>query len=415
PDSTQIKGGGKDHSFDLGSHFLTKSLLLQGWGGWQNNDVSNGADYQYTLTHLFTQHNKLGGELGDFLHQQLMPDLEDKLKASGWDVTPYVNVFNQPPENGFTQFMDHPRYSTGYTTLWNTFGLMVETHMLKPYKQRVDGTYELMAKLIEIAESNTEKIKELRENAMSRHRGLTHYPIRWELDTLKHSTIEFKGFEVDTLISEVTGFPRLKYDRERPFTKDIAYQNYYKPSDSVAIPKAYVVKKGWEKVMNHLVLNNIEFTVLEQDTSFAVEAYRIVDFKTVSQPYEGHYLHYDTQVIAKQQRMNFQEGDYIILTDQPGFRYIMETLEPAAMDSYFNWNFFDTVLQQKEDFSPYVFEDMALEILRNNPDLNEAFLAEKAKDSMLSGNWYTQLQWIYQHSEYYEKAHMQYPVYRIVE
>ncbi|NAS11773.1 M14 family metallopeptidase [Poritiphilus flavus] len=379
-----------------------------------DNHVSNGADYQYTLTHLFTQHNKLGGELGEFLHQELMPELENSLEASGWDITPYVNVFNRPPENGFSQFMDHPRYSTGYTTLWNTFGLMVETHMLKPYKQRVEGTYELMSKLIEIAESNTEKIKELRENALLRHRGLTHYPIRWELDTLKHSRIAFKGFEVDTLLSEVTGFPRLKYDRERPFTKEVTYQNYYRPRDSVLIPEAYVVRKGWEKVMNHLVLNNIEFRVLEKDTSIAVEVYRIADFKTVREPYEGHYLHYDTEVSAEKRRINFQEGDYIVPTDQPGFRYVMETLEPAAMDSFFNWNFFDTVLQQKEDFSPYAFEDMAAEILRNNPDLNEAFLAQKATDSVLSSNWYAQLQWIYQHSEHYEKAHMQYPVYRIL-
>ena len=32
--------------------------------------VSNGADYQYTLTHLFTQHNKLGGELGEYLEKR---------------------------------------------------------------------------------------------------------------------------------------------------------------------------------------------------------------------------------------------------------------------------------------------------------------------------------------------------------
>ena len=31
-----------------------------------DNHVSNGADYQYVLTHLFTQHNKLGGELGKY-------------------------------------------------------------------------------------------------------------------------------------------------------------------------------------------------------------------------------------------------------------------------------------------------------------------------------------------------------------
>ncbi|MBT8204374.1 MAG: M14 family metallopeptidase, partial [Eudoraea sp.] len=115
-----------------------------------DNHVSNGADYQYTLTHLFTQHNKLGGALGEFLHQELQPALENALAQEDWDITPYVNVFNRVPESGFSQFMDRPRYSTGYTTLWNTLGLMVETHMLKPYKARVEGTYALMKNLVEI-------------------------------------------------------------------------------------------------------------------------------------------------------------------------------------------------------------------------------------------------------------------------
>ena len=128
-----------------------------------DNHVSNGADYQYILTHLFTQHNKLGNDLGHFIHKTMQPELEQKLIEKDWDITPYVNVFNRTPESGFSQFMDYPRYSTGYTTLFNTFGMMVETHMLKPYKQRVDGTYELMKSMIEITETHHDEIAELRE------------------------------------------------------------------------------------------------------------------------------------------------------------------------------------------------------------------------------------------------------------
>ncbi|MGB0949098.1 MAG: M14 family metallopeptidase, partial [Marinirhabdus sp.] len=90
-----------------------------------DNHVSNGADYQYTLTHLFTQHNKLDGAMGRYLNTTLQPALEDSLAKKNWDITPYVNVFNKVSETGFTQFMDPPRYSTGYTTLYNTLGMMV--------------------------------------------------------------------------------------------------------------------------------------------------------------------------------------------------------------------------------------------------------------------------------------------------
>ena len=92
----------------------------------------------------------------------------------------------------------------------------------------------------------------------------------------------------------------------------------------------------------------------------------------------------------------------------------METLEPAAVDSFFNWNFFDSVLQQKEGFSPYVFEDLALQILEENPGMKDSLEARKSDDPAFNEDWYGQLQWIYERSEYYEESHMQYPVYRIL-
>ncbi len=379
-----------------------------------DNHVSNGADYQYTLTHLFTQHNKLGGELGNYVQKSLMPALQDSLTNSGWDITPYVNVFNRPPETGFQQFLDNPRYSTGYTTLWNTLGMMVETHMLKPYKMRVDGTYILMKKMLGIAEKDGERITELRKNALQQYLSLEYYPIRWQVDTTRSSTLNFKGFKADTIISEITGSNRLKYNRELPFTKDVVYQDYFIPSDSVEVPEAYILGKQWTAALDLLRLNKIEFTAFKKDTLINVESYRIADFKTLKGPYEGHYLHYDTNVEARITKEKIYAGDILVPTNQPGFRYLLETLEPKAIDSFFNWNFFDTILQQKEGFSPYVFEDTALNILQNDTILRKEFKLKKATEIAFAENWYSQLDWIFNRSEHYEKAHMHYPVYRVL-
>ncbi|MBO0592073.1 M14 family metallopeptidase [Cellulophaga sp. E16_2] len=378
-----------------------------------DNHVSNGADYQYTLTHLFTQHNKLGLELGDYLNKNLMPKLEASLAKDQWDITPYVNVHNTVPENGFSQFIDHPRYSTGYTSLWNTLGLMVETHMLKPYKKRVEGTYELMRKMIEISETDGQKIKELRENYSENVQNLEYYPLKWEIDSTQTTTLNFKGFEADTLISEVTGFPRLKYNENKPFTKPTKYYNYYKGSESIKIPKAYILKKSNFKIITLLTKNEIAFTRIKKDTVVEVESYKIKEYKTYTNSYEGHYPHYDTKIAKSNQKVQFQQGDIYIPLKQKGIRYLIETLEPAATDSFFNWNFFDPILQQKEGFSPYVFEDIAAELLKTNSLLDEAFRLKKATDEAFAKDWYAQLEYIYQRSEYYEKAHNQYPVYRV--
>ena len=378
-----------------------------------DNHVSNGADYQYTLTHLFTQHNKLGGELGRFLHEKIQPELEQNLEQNNWYITPYVNVFNSVPEKGFSQFMDYPRYSTGYTTLFNTLGMMVETHMLKPYKQRVEGTYELMKIMTDVVSQHSQTIKQLKQSSNQTLKPNTIYPLDWTVDTTQHTTLKFKGYEGEFITSEITGLQRLKYDRNKPFTKDVVYNNYFKPTTTVKIPKAYIIPKGWWPIVERLKMNNIEMKPLEKDSIILVESYKIETFETRTSPYEGHYQHYNTKVSSKTESIAFKKGDLIVNTNQNGIRYLIETLEPTAPDSFFNWNFFDTILQQKEGFSPYVWEDLALDILAKNPKLKANFDALKASDNNFNNNWYMQLDWLHKHSDHYEKAHLQYPVYRI--
>lgn len=377
-----------------------------------DNHVSNGADYQYVLTHLFTQHNKLGGYPMGILHKRMMPMLEKNLLEKGWDITPYVNVFNRTPEGGFSQFMDNPRYSTGYTTLFNTYGMMVETHMLKPYKDRVEGTYALMQSMIEYANGDVESLIKRRE-AWKEFSAGEKYPLRWEIDSSKTSTLNFKGYEGVYEESPISGAQRLKYDRTQPFERPVEYYNWFKGTDSITIPEYYIVPKGWWPVLERMRANHITMEVFEADSTLSVQAYRIADFQSSRRPYEGHYLHYNTKVESYETEVLIPEGSYRISTAQPGVRYLLETLEPSAVDSFFNWNFFDTVLQQKEGFSPYVWEDLALEFLNENPEIKAQFEAKKQNEPAFAANWYAQLDWIHKQSPYYEAAHLRYPIYRM--
>ena len=383
-----------------------------------DNHVSNGADYQYTLTHLFTQHNKLGGPLGDYLYNNLQPQLEKALSAKKWDITPYVNVFNKVPETGFSQFMDYPRYSTGYTTLWNTLGMMVETHMLKPYKQRVEGTYELMKSMLEIVEKDGETITSLRKISDSLNSSESQigqkYTLSWATDSSKVSTLNFKGFEGEMIPSEITGLRRLKYDRNKPFTKEVAYYDNIKPVKQITIPRAYIIPQGWYNVIDRLKENEIEMTRLSKDSVMGVEVYHIADYQSRNSPYEGHYMHYDSKVEKSNSDIDFRKGDYIVKTSQSGLRYLLETLEPEAVDSFFNWNYFDTILQQKEGFSPYVWEDKAKELLDKNPQLKTEFDKKKAEDIQFKNSWYAQLDWLHKKSPNYEEAHLRYPIFRVL-
>ena len=378
-----------------------------------DNHVSNGADYQYAITHLFTQHNKLGGNLGSFLENQMRTSLEKSLQEKNIDITPYVNVWGTTPEAGFSQFYDSPRYSTGYTTLFNTLGLMVETHMLKPYKIRVEQTYELMFSALDFTEKNTVKIKELRKQAVEDILKKKTYPIAFKVDRNNATELQFKGYEGTLIDSKATNGKRLFYDKSKPFVKPVKYYNNFIETKSIEIPKAYILQQGWHKIEERLKNNKITFSKFLNDTVINVEVNHIKDFKTRKMAYEGHYLHYNTSVNKSKKEFKFSKGDLFIPTNQQGARYLFETLEAEATDSFFNWNFFDTILQQKEGYSSYVFEDLAEEFLVQNPEIKKEFDDKIKNDEAFAKNPRAQLNFIYKKSPHYEPAHLRLPVFKL--
>jgi len=378
-----------------------------------DNHVSNGADYQYTITHLFTQHNKLGGKLGDFLESIMRPEIENVLAKKNIDITPYVNVWGNTPEAGFSQFFDSPRYSTGFTSLFHTLGLMVETHMLKPYKIRVKQTYELLFSALDFTEMNTKKIKELRSNATQEILSKKTYPIQFTVDSDNYRILNFKGFEGGYIDSKVTNGKRLFYNRKKPFEKEVKYFDEFMVTKEIEIPKAYIIQKGWHRVVERLKINQIEFVLFDKDTTILVEVNHVDDFKTVNAPFEGHYLHYNTSIKKSTEKITFKKGDVHISTNQKGVRFLLETLEAEATDSFFNWNFFDTILQQKEGYSSYVFEDIAEKLLIENPLLKSKFEEKFKTDTSFVKNPKWQLDFIYENSPHFEKAFQLLPIFKV--
>lgn len=380
-----------------------------------DNHVSNGSDYQYKLTYIMTQHNKLGTVLGTFLNQEMMPALVRDLQQKNIQTTPYVNAFQDTPDKGFGQFFESPRFGTGYTSLFNTIGFVVETHMLKKYADRVQVTYEYMRSVLDFTDTNYQKIKQLRIQNEQQYQPKKSYTIKWEIDTTKAEPFSFLGYEASYKKSDVTTGNRLFYDRTKPFKKDVAYTKEFKSTKEIIIPEAYIIPKGFWPILELLKNNSITFTQLKKDTLIEVESYRIADYKTTTSAYEGHYPHRNTTVGSTKEKVAFAKGDFVISTRQKGIKYLLETLEPEAIDSFFNWNFFDTILQQKEGYSDYVFEDSATKIVQENPTIKANFEQKKLNDEAFRANPEAQLDWIYKHSVYYEKAHLQYPIFRVLQ
>lgn len=375
-----------------------------------DNHVSNGSDYQYTMTLIPTQKDKLNPVLSAYLTGTLIPYLYDSMKASGFELTPYVNSLGESPESGISGFLETPRYSTGYAALHNCIGFMPETHMLKPYDQRVTATYQFMTHVIAIAQRDAKQIGTNKAAADEQVKNQTAFALGWRLDRSVSSEFSFKGYEARRKASEVSGLPRLYYDRSAPFERPIKVYDHFVPTLTITKAEVYLVPQAWQKAVRLLALNGVALRRLTQDVELETEMYRIADYKTATRPYEGHYTHSGVQITSGTEKVKWYKGDYVILANQSVNRYIVECLEPQGVDSYFTWNFFDPVLGEKEHFSDYVFEDVAAERLRTDPSLKKKLEEEKAKNPELAKSAGDQLDYIYKNSIYSEKTYLRYPV-----
>lgn len=376
--------------------------------------VSNGADYSYTMTLITSQICKLAPELSELAIKIIEPFMFDYMEKNSTKMIPYVNSLEEKPESGIADFSESPRFATGYTALFNVIGFTTETHMLKPFPQRVKATYDFlfgMKKLIEIYSNDIIKSKNLADKNLIFQND---FMMNFTLDTSQFEWINFSGYEGEYKESEVSGLERLYYNKEKPFEKKIKYFRNYLPEITIEKPYCYVIPQAWNEVISRLKNNNIILHEILKDTSIEAEIYFINSYETVPNPYEGHYLHKNIKVTAKKTRMCVYEGDYIVFTGTSNDRFLVETLEPQSMDSYFAWNFFDEILQQKEWFSDYVFEDLAAQLLREDKNLQMKLDEKKKQDLKFAENAFAQLRFIYENSPFKEKTHNLYPIMKVM-
>ncbi len=378
-----------------------------------DDHVSNGADYQHVMTLLTTQKDKMG-PAGQYLHEVMEPAIYQHMQQKGFPLVPYVNHWgDQTPDAGWSEFWDSPRYGSGYAALFQTFAFVPETHMLKPYTQRVKATLELIKGFIAFTAKNGAAITKQRQQARAAVMQQDSFPLHWKVDSTQPSTITFLGYEAGYKTSNVSGLPRRYYDRSKPYSKQIPFYNHYTVTQNVQKPKAYLIPQGWWKVIDRLKANNVRFSRLTKDTTLQVQWYRVEGYTAAARPYEGHHINQQVKVSTHRDSLAFLQGDYLVYLDQPANRFLVETLEPEAEDSYFTWNFFDAILQQKEYFSDYVFEETAAAYLQQHPEVKQELEARRSSDSSFAKSAAAQLDFVYRHSPYYEPAHLRYPVYRI--
>ena len=420
PEEYGFRGNAKN--LDLNRDFIkadsknaqTISKLFHLWNPHVLIDThtTNGADYQPSLTLLTTFPEKLDPMQATFLKRELEPALYTRMESLGDEMIPYVNFRGKTPEEGIYAFLDYPRYSTGYAALFNTLGFTLEAHMLKPFDRRVEATHNFLISLNAILSKKGAMVRKLKDIADNNTSKAESFYTKWQIGKAVDS-LSFPGYETKNSTSVLSGEAFVEYDRDLPYRRNVPYYNEVEGYYQVAVPEFYVVPQAWSEVIDRLKANNVELHQFENDTIIDVTSRYASYYETSETPYEGHYPPSNVGTAERKETVRFFQGDYLIPTGQKAKRYLATTLDPQSEDSFFSWNFFDPVLNQKEYFSSYLFEKTAAEILERDHQLRQTLEYKKKNDPSFAKNARAQLKFVYENSIYHEKGHLRIPVFEI--
>ncbi len=371
--------------------------------------VTDGIDYAYDITfgyHGYDGANVWSPRIGAWLDQTFRPAIETALKAAGHIPGGLIDdVKNGDLAQGILRENADPRFSTGYGDLRHIPTVLVENHSLKPYRQRVLGTYVLLEAALKAMAAHAADLR--MAIAADRSARLPTLPANWSPGG-EVARADFLGITYDQYVSPASGAKEVRWlGRPKLFPKLPIYGD--KAGVILARPKAYWVPVTKPEVIERLRFHGVQMETLDSARTVTVGMYRLVDPKTATEPFEGHFG-VKTGVKSETRAETFPAGSARVPTDQPLGDLAVLLLEPESVDSLLAWGFFAEIVQRTEYIEGYVVAPMAEKMLAADPKLKAEFEAKLAADPKFSGDPKARLEWFYERSKFYDDRYLLYPV-----
>jgi Zinc carboxypeptidase len=377
-----------------------------------DNHTTDGADWQYSIQIGVPQAQNLAAPCATWSKQMLaavLPKVErDRfLTAPYFDGVDYNNL-----QRGLSVADFGPRYSTGYLAAMNRPSMLVETHMLKPYRHRVEATYSINLRVIEHIGETARELKEANRAADAADVG-TKPGDRFVLSVETASNTRpftFRGLQYRPYRSDITGALTPAWTRE-PADTETTIRDQFRPALVVDAPAGYAIPPQWKEAIDRLELHGFHILRLTNPLKEEFETYRFesVTFPTV--PFESRFQPRFKEVQIREER-TLPAGTAIISTAQTGTRLLVQLLEPDAPDSLAHWGFFNAVFETKEYFEDYALEPIAKKMLEDRPALKAEF-EERLKDPGFADSPRARLQFFHDRSRYADSRLNKYPVVRL--
>jgi murein tripeptide amidase MpaA len=394
------------------------------WNKWNPDlfidcHVTDGADYRYNITFHHEHHEGVPPGVLAWERRVFDQNVAAQTEAAGNVVSWYLEfIDNRDLKKGIRDFNGSPRFSTGYTPLRNRPGILIETHMLKPYRPRVIGTYDFLRFALEEVNRDPQSLLATVREADEKTKadGSTYdpnhrFPLDFEL-TEKAVPYQLKAVEYYTEVSDISGAPRVVFGTQ-PLDLTVPMFNDFRVSAAVAPPLYYIVPPQWSEVIEVLKIHGLKLMKTQETVSLDVETYRFTDVKWAGGPFEGRLMP-SFKVETTRERRTYPTGSVIVPMAQELARVAINLLEPQAPDSLVHWGFFNSTFEQKEYAENYVLEKLAREMLAADPHLRETYEKRLATDPKFAASPSQRLQFFYRRSPYWDPQMGVYQVGRII-
>jgi hypothetical protein len=367
--------------------------------------VTDGADYQYDVTYGWNSTAGHSPAIARWLDTRYRGPVDAHLRAQGHIPGPLI--FTDDPLAGIASGQTDPRLSHGYGDARHVPSILVENHSLKPYDQRVLGTYVFLEQTLRTVGAEAASLRQA--IAVERARRPQSVPLSWRVPAnAPKAEVEILGVESRLTLSAVSGDVRREW-LGRPVTQRAPFQQATEVETSVKPARAYWVPAAWREVIAKLDLHGIPYEKLTEAREVEVTMVRLLDPKFTTEQFEGHVRVTATEQ-PERRRERFPAGSVRVSTDQPLGTLATLLLEPSSPDSLFQWGFFNSILAPTEYVEAYIMEPMAEAMLAEDPKLAEEFRAKLESDATFRGDSRARLQWFYERTPWYDERARLYPI-----
>ena len=285
--------------------------------------TTDGSEHRHQLLYDIPHHPAVPRAITDYLKNQLLPAVKERLADDGVAATYYGNF--TADRSAWQTFGFGARYSTEYMGLRGTFALLSEAYARRPFRTRIRATRLFLEHLLDYTAEHAQVMLEMRRAARQVKPG-QRVPV--------HGRLVPDG-TVDLIVAGDDGADR---------TVRLPHIARVDPTRTVQVPWAYAIDPQEARLVDRLLWHGLAVYRVSQSASTVVEAFVPERIERASTPFEGHRLTRVT-VRRKRQERTIPERWYIVPVRQRLGLLAIALLDPEAHDSLCTWNFLDHRLQ----------------------------------------------------------------------